>query len=87
MEFPANSIRPRASSDLHRRIAPALLRAAFPNTRSGELMARAARYMGRSEKTIQNWLDGTHDMKLEDAASLLPLIGLEAFIKIIRNKG
>lgn len=84
MEFPARSIRrAEPSSDLGKRAAAALLKAAFPGARCGDLTLRASRYTGRSEKTIRNWLDGTHDMKLGDALSLLPLIGAETALKII----
>lgn len=88
MEFPANSMpaKPRRSepaSDLGRRAAKILLRAAFTGARGGDLEERAARYTGRSEKTVRNWLDGTHEMKLGDALSLVPLVGVETVLRII----
>jgi len=85
MEFPARSLRRPAepASDLGRRAAAALLKAAFPKFRGQELVTRASNYTGRSEKTVRNWLDGTHDMKLGDAMSLVPLIGVETVLKIL----
>ena len=83
MEFPANSIRRARPARDERKLARELLRAAFPGARGGELVERAARYTGRCPKTIQNWLDGTHDMKLEEAAGLVPLIAVERVLQLL----
>ncbi len=88
MEFLANSLirsrRRLKQGDRNR--AEELLRAAFPGLRKGELVRRAARYTGRSEKTILNWLEDVHDMKLDDAAALLPLIAFEKALQILYPK-
>lgn len=84
MEFSVNSYRAQhSSSELGRRTANRLLNAAFPNMRVDERRERAARYTGRTEKTVQNWMDGVHDMKLGDAASLVPLIAAETLLRIL----
>lgn len=83
MEFLANSNRRVRSSRGERKLARELLRAAFPGARGGDLIDRAARYTGRCPKTIQNWLDGTHDMKLEEAAGLVPLIAVERVLQLL----
>lgn len=89
MEFLANS----SSRTARRRVkqrdrnrAEELLRAAFPGLRKSELVTRAARYTGRSEKTVLNWLEHVHDMKLDDAATLLPLIAFEKALQILYPK-
>ncbi|WP_233713125.1 hypothetical protein [Amaricoccus solimangrovi] len=84
MEFSAHSYRHRTRPcDMGRVTANRLLRAAFPNMRVEERRARAALYTGRTEKTVQNWMDGVHDMKLGDAAMLFPLIAAEKLLKIL----
>ena len=89
MKFPANSMPStrrapaEPASEIGKRAAGELIRAAYPALRGEERIKRVARWTGRSEKTVRNWLDGTHEMKLGDALSLRALVGVELFLRII----
>lgn len=63
-----------------------LLRAAFPGRSQGEIAGRAASYLGVSDRTVRNWLDGTHEPKLGHALQLVGLVGWDRFPSIVEGR-
>ena len=62
-----------------------LLRAAFPGRSDPEIADRAALYLGVTDRTVRNWLAGSHEARLGDAIRLGWLVGWEAFLSIIEG--
>lgn len=69
-----------------RQQAGRLLRAAFPGRSQGEIVERAARYLGVSGRTVRNWLDGTHEPRLGHGLRLAGLVGWERFHEIVEGR-
>lgn len=66
-------------------IASELLWLAFPGRSANEVANRASVYLKRDPRTVRYWLDGGHSMSLAEAAKLIPLVGLEAFIAFLKR--
>jgi hypothetical protein len=60
-----------------------LLWLAFPSRSEAELSERACLYLGVTDRTIRNWLAGTHSPKWPTVCLIAGLVGYETFLSIV----
>jgi hypothetical protein len=60
-----------------------LLWLAFPSRSEAELSERASLYLGVTDRTIRNYLAGTHRPKWDTICLIAGLVGWEAFLGIL----
>lgn len=75
----AKAIRPDLS---HKRVCR-LLWAAFPGPSAAAVQRHAAAFLGKDERTIRYWMDGTTEPKWSDIAMISFALGYETAMKIL----